>query len=154
MRKDNLSEKELKEQLVGQLGLAIDAADLAVWRIDESSVACEVLSADFSLEYVETLLFENTKLRVAIDELSLEVGQLARTVIASRRADEQRRNLREFESANPDKAKSLRSLIDETIAECESLEDAVKETRKAVTERRRKSERRLNKAAAAAAAGK
>lgn len=132
----------MKELLVTQLGLAIEASDLALWRIDERNVACEVLSADFSLEYVETLLFENTKLRVAIDELSLEVGQLARSVVAARGRDEQRRNLREYETANPDKAKSLRSLIDETVAECESLEEAIKETRKRVVERRRKAERR------------
>jgi hypothetical protein len=103
------------------------------------------LSADFSLEYVETLLFENAKLRVAIDELSLEVGQLARRVVATRDSDERRRNLREFEAANPDKSKSLRSLIDETVAECESLEEAVKDVRRRVVEKRRKNERKSSK---------
>lgn len=117
-----------------------------MWRIDDRNVACEVLSSDFSLEYVETLLFENAKLRVAIDELSLEVGQLARHVVAARSLDERRRNLREFEAANPDKSKSLRSLIDETVAECESLEEAVKEARRRAVEKRRKADRGKQKA--------
>ena len=78
--------------------------------------------ADLSLDYVEMLLFENAKLRVAVDEMSNELNKLTQQFANKQAAAAHEQNLRAFERANPALAKTLEQVYAETLASCELLD--------------------------------
>eukprot|EP01108_Squamamoeba_japonica_P008139 TRINITY_DN7100_c0_g1_i1.p3 TRINITY_DN7100_c0_g1~~TRINITY_DN7100_c0_g1_i1.p3 ORF type:complete len:127 (-),score=44.58 TRINITY_DN7100_c0_g1_i1:29-409(-) len=82
---------------------------------------------------------------LALNDVSAELHTLA--VRASQQASHRanQRHLRAFEAAHPDVAKSLRSLVEETVAECETLEQQVQDVRARVCAKQRAADKELVK---------
>merc|ERR1712098_289374 len=131
-----LSDTAIAERCVDELGAECDASDVRVTHLPDGSVVCDITSADLSLEYVETLLFENAKLRTAVDEISDDMNALVRAVDQQTNAVAQRRNRRAFENDHSDVALSMRQLTNETREKIDQLETEVAAARAAVVAQR------------------
>ena len=78
------------------------------------------------------MLFENAKLRTAVDDISADMNVLVRTVDKQTNVLQQRRNRRQFEEENSELALSMRQLTKETREQIDQLEIEVAAARAAV----------------------